>query len=322
MSAVGVSMTASPMDINGANASIAPGIYPGPGSATGLRYWNGAAWDPRPVARTWPRAGCNIIDNDIAGVVVFALLAFILIPFAFASLPDNDGLNSLAAWLPLLVVYIGYFTVSYRLWGRTPGMMLGRLYVIHIPSGQSKLGWGAAMGRATGLILGYACGIFTIIWLVTTASSRTKQGPHDSWARTGVLVEVGPPPGATHLVSGSAASIAATRGPSTAAPPSTPPPNPPASTPPPNRPASVAGVPQQAVQEGAEPAEKSGNETVSPEISLGDRARHSDDPDIASLAVSDDSQELAIEPQRHRTRLPLVLGVAAGFAGGLGSISQ
>jgi uncharacterized RDD family membrane protein YckC len=190
-----------------------PGIYPGPSSSTGLRYWNGQEWDPRPVAHIWTRVWCNVIDSILASILWFILVASIVTQLPRSGTPDNDDVTSLISISTLVVAYVAYFAVAYRLWGRTPGMMLGRLHVIHIPTGQSKLTWGTALGRALGLVLGYACGIFALIWLVTTASSRTKQGPHDSWAHTGVLMD--PPAGTVGplLVSGSAATLAATRAP-------------------------------------------------------------------------------------------------------------
>lgn len=203
-------------------ATAVAGIYPGPGSATGLRYWNGQAWDPRPVARTWTRVWCNVIDNILASILWFVLVAIIVIPLTLSGTPENDGLSSLISISTLIVAYVGYFAVGYRLWGRTPGMMLGRLYVVHLPSGETKLTWGTAIGRAMGLVLGYACGILALIWLVTTASSRTKQGPHDSWAHTGVLTDPSPPPVNPYAVSGSAASLAATRTPVSGSPVATP----------------------------------------------------------------------------------------------------
>lgn len=217
-------MSDSVQPIEGAMAATAaPGIYPGPGSATGLRYWNGQAWDPRPVAQTWTRVWCNVIDNILASIAWFILVAIIVIPLALVGAPENDGLNSLISISTLIVAFVGYFAVGYRLWGRTPGMMLGRLYVVHLPSGETKLSWGTAIGRAMGLVLGYACGILALVWLVTTASSRTKQGPHDSWAHTGVLTDPPAPPVNPYAVSGSAASLAATRTPVSGATVATPP---------------------------------------------------------------------------------------------------
>lgn len=292
-------MTASPMGSDSASVTGAPGIYPGPGSATGLRYWNGTEWDPRPVARTWTRVWCNVIDNVLASIVWIVLASILLIPFVLLDPSGDNPLGGGISILGLIVGFVGYFSVSYRLWGRTPGMMLGRLYVVHIPTGQSKLTWGTAIGRAAGLILGYACGIFTLIWLVSTASSRTKQGPHDSWARTGVLVDPPSGPGTTHLVSGSAASLAAGPDSTSAASPS-----PPLGRPP----ASGSAEPQPRAQTGPEPATGRAPEAVPPHDMRAERAQTSADVGAGSLAAPDDKQDVDPQLQHRRSRLPLVLG--------------
>ena len=285
--------------------AAAPGIYPGPGSATGLRYWNGRAWDPRPVARTWTRVWCNVIDNILASIVWFVLVAIIVIPLTLSGAPENDGLSSLISISTLIVAYVGYFAVGYRLWGRTPGMMVGRMYVVHLPSGETKLSWGTAIGRALGLVLGYACGILALIWLVTTASSRTKQGPHDSWARTGVLVEPPSRPDTTYLVSGSAASIAATSGsvltvaaasPTVDAPPLTPGQSQSA----PRRDIDTASTPAQGVAPGDTDA------TPGPQEWPGLATAAS--PTVAS------QQDLGPAGQRRRSRAPLWISLAVATA--------
>ena len=176
----------------GLPTAAAPGVYPVGGPGTGLRYWDGTQWDRRTVADTWTRVWCNVLDVALASIVWIALAMVIFLPIVLLTpQPSTEGADnpaqSLLSVLTLLVAFGGYFAVSYRVWGRTPAMMLGNLWVIHIPSGAQRLAWGTAIGRTMGLLLGYACGIMTLIWLITTASSRTKQGPHDSWARTAVL---------------------------------------------------------------------------------------------------------------------------------------
>ena len=299
-------MSASPMDSDGATVTEAPGIYPGPGSATGLRYWNGTEWDPRPVARTWTRVWCNVIDNVLASIVWIVLAFILLIPFVLLDPSGDNPLGGGISILSLIVGFVGYFSVSYRLWGRTPGMMLGRLYVVHIPSGQSRLTWGTAIGRSAGLILGYACGIFTLIWLVSTASSRTKQGPHDNWARTGVLVD--PPLGlvTTHLVSGSAASVAAGRQSTSGASPSSPPEDPQAQGP---------AEPQAQLQAEPEPMTGPATTAVRPGGVQAERPSTLTDAGGNSLVAFGDQQDPNPQLQHRRSRLPLVLGsVIAGVA--------
>lgn len=175
-------------------AGVRPGIYPARNDETGLGYWNGHIWDPRPVAGIWTRVWCNAIDILIASILWIALSSVISIPLLLvlgsSTLSGGDDpLASALAISTLAIAFIGYFSLSYRLWSRTPGMMLGKLWVVSVPRGgeTSSLSWGASLARATGLIMGYACGILTLIWLVATASSRTKQGPHDSMANTVVL---------------------------------------------------------------------------------------------------------------------------------------
>lgn len=300
--------------------AAAPGIYPGPGSATGLRYWNGHAWDPRPVARTWTRVWCNVIDNILASILWFILVAIIVIPLTLSGAPISDGLSSLISISTLIVAYVGYFAVGYRLWGRTPGMMLGRLYVVHLPSGETKLSWGTSIGRAMGLVLGYACGILALVWLVTTASSRTKQGPHDSWAHTGVLTDPPAPPVNPYAVSGSAASLAATRTPVSGTPVATPPVvTPPASSPqapePVRTPPASASAPgtdaprptsTHAVPNPAEPA-RGGTPPAGPAALSGTQE--------AIAWEADKDAPITSAAPRSRKRLWLQLGlVAAGVA--------
>ena len=170
-----------------ASFAVPRGVYPGP-SPKQLLYWAGQAWDPRPVAGTWVRVGCYIADAVIALVIAMAAFSLVLAPFGlYSSTYDNEREPLAGATFGIMAVtFIAYFTCSYRWWGRTPGMMMGRLYVIGIDTG-TKLTWGRALLRALLLALGNLCGFMTLIWLVTTASSVSKQGPHDSAAHSIVL---------------------------------------------------------------------------------------------------------------------------------------
>ena len=297
-------MTALPMDSDSARVTGAPGIYPGPDSATGLRYWNGTEWDPRPVARTWTRVWCNVIDNILASFAWFVLAFILFVPLLLVDPSGDNPLGGGLSFVALILGFVGYFSVSYRLWGRTPGMMLGRLHIVHIPTGQSRLAWGTAIGRAAGLILGYTCGIFTLIWLVLTASSRTKQGPHDSWARTGVLVDPPSRPGTTHLVSGSAASLAAGRESTSAAAPLSPTPEAPDS--------GVAEPPSRA-EAGADPVTDGATAAAPLDAVRTERPRTTDDIGAGPPATADDQQDLDPPTQRRLSRRPLVfVSVTAG----------
>lgn len=170
-----------------------PGVFPVPGSPSGLGLWDGTGWDPRPVARTWTRVWCNAIDYAIAFALWLILASFFLIPLAILSGPTttgdgSDSLSNLVSLTTLGIAFLGYYTVNFKLWGRTPGMRLGRLHVVRVSTGGGPLSWSDAFLRALVLCLGYVCGVMVIVWLAITASSRTKQGPHDSAANTIVLV--------------------------------------------------------------------------------------------------------------------------------------
>ena len=164
-----------------------PGAYPG--SAPGeIRYWNGMNWDPRPVATTWTRVWCWIIDNILASIAAFALAVVLSLPFSL-TLGSESAATVIANFIGIIAGFTSYFALGYATWGRTPGMMLGKLDVVSIETG-TPLTWGPAYLRALVLSLGQLCGILAIVWLIITASSRTKQGPHDSAAHSLVLRRV------------------------------------------------------------------------------------------------------------------------------------
>ena len=180
------------------SAPAAPGIYP-TGQASQLGFWNGRAWDPRPVAPTWTRVWCNVIDVIVASIIWLLLASLVVAAVAYLTpAPASDGggesSSRLVTLTTLAVAFLGYFTVSYRLWGRTPGMMLGKLHVVRIPTGGAPMSWSDSFLRALVLCLGYSCGILALVWLTVTSSSKTKQGPHDSAAHTAVLAGQRPRP--------------------------------------------------------------------------------------------------------------------------------
>ena len=86
-----------------------------------------------------------------------------------------------------MAAFLAYFVLSYRFGGRTLGMMICGIALVHLPTGSQRLTWGGALLRAVVLGAGFICGVTVLVWLVITAASRTKQGPHDLAARTGVL---------------------------------------------------------------------------------------------------------------------------------------
>ena len=171
------------------NALLEPGVYPG--AAVGeIRYWSGSQWDPRPVAPVWTRVWCWMVDNILASAIFFAV-SFVLTFLILVILNVEAGSGAETAAIALaalggLAGFISYFAVSYKIWGRTPGMMLGRLDVVHVRTGL-KPGWGIAYLRALVLFISQVSGILAIIWLVITSSNARRQGPHDSAAGTIVL---------------------------------------------------------------------------------------------------------------------------------------
>lgn len=168
----------------------APAILPHEGSPTNLGYWNGTEWARGPVASTWARSWGNAIDVVIASIVFAVLLTLFFIPVPTTGGPEptaDPAAGTVAFFAALILGFVGYFALSYRFGGRTIGMRLSGTYVVHVPSGQQNIPWGAAILRALVLTLGYACGVLWVIWLILTATSRTKQGPHDLAAKTGVL---------------------------------------------------------------------------------------------------------------------------------------
>jgi uncharacterized RDD family membrane protein YckC len=174
------------------NPDVQPAVYPGANLGE-LRYWNGTDWDPRPVAPVWTRVWCWVIDNILGSVVAFVASMLLAAPVVFA-FGEDSGVATAAGLISTFFFaagYISYFALSYRIWGRTPGMMLGRLDVVRIKTG-TNAGWGPAYLRALVLVVSQLSGILAIIWLVVTSSNARRQGPHDSAAGTVVLRRLKP----------------------------------------------------------------------------------------------------------------------------------
>lgn len=144
------------------------------------------------MAGTWVRVGCYVADQAVAFILAAGISAIALAPFSndpsSSGRSRDDPLNGVA-FLVICLVYLAYFAGSYHWLGRTIGMRLGRLYVVGIDSG-GNLSWGRALLRALVLGIGSGCGLMTIIWVAVTATSASKQGPHDSAARSVVLQRV------------------------------------------------------------------------------------------------------------------------------------
>jgi len=140
-----------------------PGIYPLASSGGVLRYWDGRDWQGGPVASTWSRAWGNAVDAAIA--LVLAMVAFILfaIPVAIAYPDQTTGAANTGFTIALisgtLLGFVGYFAVCYRFWGRTLGMLLAGVRIVHVPSGSSRLPWGPAVVRSLILNAAYICGV-------------------------------------------------------------------------------------------------------------------------------------------------------------------
>lgn len=203
--------------------SLPPGIYPIDGSPDRMAYWNGTDSDERPLASVGIRVAVNLVDLLIVSVLWFVLL--IPIVLLDSSISGNGGSASglgtiLAFVVAPFVAMVGYFALMYRYVGRSLGLMLAGLYLVHIPTGSTRLPWAAALVRAVVLYVAYVMCFTVIVWLLITALSKTRQGPHDRLARTGVLK--GAPPRPAIAVSIGAAP------PAPRAAPSAPPPTPPA----------------------------------------------------------------------------------------------
>lgn len=170
--------------------SMPRGIYPIDNEPATLRYWDGRAWFGGPVASIGARCWGNALDVVLAFIIFFVLFILFAIPVPSTEGPDpvaNQTGMTIAFFAALLFGFVGYFVLSYRLWGRTIGMQAAGTYIIHVPSGQEKLPWGPALMRALVLSAGYICGLLWLVWLLITATSKTKQGPHDVAAKTAVL---------------------------------------------------------------------------------------------------------------------------------------
>lgn len=176
-------------------ASMPQGIYPIDNEPGVLRYWNGMAWAPDPVAPTWPRMWGYAIDALVGSGLFLLSFVVLVLPFAATTDPDSGAASAGASFAfagAVLIGFVGYFALSYRVGGRTLGMLMAGTSLVHIPTGDRRLPWGPAIIRALVLAVGLACGVLWIVWLILTSISRTKQGPHDLAAKTGVLTSRAP----------------------------------------------------------------------------------------------------------------------------------
>lgn len=134
----------------------------------------------RQFASMWTRVWCYVIDQVLAFSLGF-LIAVVLVGVLSIVGLGPDGALDLSApmsFLTIITVFLSYFAASYRWWGKTPAMMMGRIAVVDAQEA-TRLNWGRSYLRSLVLNVQLLIGILTIIWLIVTASSLTKQGPHD-----------------------------------------------------------------------------------------------------------------------------------------------
>lgn len=145
---------------------------------------SGLASSRMPLAGIWNRTWCWFFDSIVAFIVTVVVAGVVLSPLIFLA-PDAPVTSVL--YLPVFVAaYLSYYAASYRWWGRTPVMMIPRLYVVDEASGE-KLSWMQAYLRSFFLALGEIIGIVALIYLIVTANNPAKQGPHDKIAKSLVV---------------------------------------------------------------------------------------------------------------------------------------
>ena len=174
---------ASPASVNPplTSASATP-----PHQSPEVPHESGAAVGTRPLAPVWTRVWCYVLDQTLALLVGFLAAVVVSVLCALIGFDPSGAVASGIVVVVWIAVFVGYFAVGYAWWGRTPAMMGGRLHVVDPETG-NRLPWGRAWLRAIVLGVQVVTGILTIIWLVVTASSPTRQGPHDRASRSIVL---------------------------------------------------------------------------------------------------------------------------------------
>jgi uncharacterized RDD family membrane protein YckC len=169
---------------------------PPPGPVPGLVY-----------ASTLRRVGAYIIDAILLGIVAFIVALIVVIPMVMAepNLDPNDPTLNLGVQLAFSVLGALYFILTWRLMRGTPGQRMLGMFVGNASDGAS-ISWGKAFVRWLALTLGpipaivilvaplelaTLVGLVSFLWsivlLVTTATSPTHQGLHDRWAETLVV---------------------------------------------------------------------------------------------------------------------------------------
>ena len=126
-------------------SSNPPGIYPVHGERGVLGYWDGREWTGGPVASTSNRIWGNVVDVFLASIIFALVLGVFAIPVPRSNDPEatpDPALMNVAVLSAIIVGFGGYCAVSYRLWGRTLGMVMSGTRLVHIPSGEHRLPWG------------------------------------------------------------------------------------------------------------------------------------------------------------------------------------
>lgn len=142
---------------------------------------------PMPLAPIWTRTWCWFIDSTLSFVLSLLVVSifFALLNLSFG-LSDESSLFLILVFGGLFGLSLTYFAASYVWWGRTPGMMLGRLYVADLET-FARLSWGRAYLRSLVLNLAQGFGLIAIIWIAITSSDPLRRGPHDKAGRSIVM---------------------------------------------------------------------------------------------------------------------------------------
>ena len=145
---------------------------------------SGLAVSGMPLAGIWNRIWCWFLDSIVAFIVTVIVAGVVLSPLIV--LAPDALVTSVSYFVVFVAAYLSYYAASYRWWGRTPVMMIPRLYVVDEVSG-AKLTWKNAYLRSFFLTLGQTFGIVALIYLIVTANNPAKQGPHDKIAKSLVV---------------------------------------------------------------------------------------------------------------------------------------
>jgi uncharacterized RDD family membrane protein YckC len=175
-------------------AAVPPAPPPGP--VPGLVY-----------ASTLRRLVAYVVDAILFGIVAIVVAIALVIPLVLAepNIDPADPTLGVGVQIALSVVGALYFILTWRLMRGTPGQRMLGMFVGNAADG-TPISWGMAVVRwlaltlgpipalialiappEIGAIAGLGSFVWSIILLVTTATSSTHQGLHDRWAQTLVV---------------------------------------------------------------------------------------------------------------------------------------